>query len=505
MFAAYGAEEKRLFEKEWLRLKRIVQVDPARQYRQAKIPMATVKAMVYRSRAQVKSFEKDFTAEPLWSHAPVLEGGYTERVRNEFLNAVLVPKTYFSIGPDDSCPFQVFQVVHRLSPKLRWVKSSIKESDSWLRGGVRQYLLWRGLAPNVLPDTCEIFTDPTAADVRVVDFFDLCGWRTWRYTLRVWAPAQSDYEGHEACLAQPRLGYDIVARDLMNPVAVFLCVLEAVCRRGWKLQADHEGLLPLTSCHPGSFSRKQMQARCKPYFQCLLGLPDLWARGLRRLPHTALVSFYEAVLASDSPGDLSERTSKDQLEAITDMAGGRRQALLPGMLEDGLVGSGGESEFDVAGGEEVAPRLRALADGPAGSGDEAAKEDDAPLAEDVSSSSSSTSSGYESIGGARPRVEPREYKVGPVRIYLDLFEHAARPSRSHARCKLTCVGYGHEHCSKRRSVSADHCLRFGEVEAAAYCLAWYKLGVSTGSKSEHLALRPTAADVERAVLELQGR
>ena len=73
-----------------------------------------------------------------------------------------------------------------------------------------------------------------------------------------------------------------------------------------------------------------------------------------------------------------------------------------------------------------------------------------------------------------------------------------------ARYKLTCVGYGHEHCSKRRSVSADHCLRFGEVEAAAYCLAWYKLGVSTGSKSEHLALRPTAADVERAVLELQG-
>ena len=42
MFAAYGAEEKRLFEKEWLRLKRIVQVGPARQYRQAKIPMATV-------------------------------------------------------------------------------------------------------------------------------------------------------------------------------------------------------------------------------------------------------------------------------------------------------------------------------------------------------------------------------------------------------------------------------------------------------------------------------
>jgi hypothetical protein len=89
-----------------------------------------------------------------------------------------------------------------------------------------------------LPDTCEIFTDPTAADVRVVDFFDLCGWRTWRYTLRVWAPAQSDYEGHEACLAQPRLGYDIAARDLMNPAAVFLCDLEAVCRRGWKLQTE---------------------------------------------------------------------------------------------------------------------------------------------------------------------------------------------------------------------------------------------------------------------------
>jgi hypothetical protein len=43
------------------------------------------------------------------------------------------------------------------------------------------------------------------------------------------------------------------------------------------------------------------------------------------------------------------------------------------------------------------------------------------------------------------------------------------------------------------------------VEAAAYCLAWYKLGVSTSSKIEHLALRLTAAEVDRAVLELQSR
>ena len=155
--------------------------------------------------------------------------------------------------------------------------------------------------------------------------------------------------------------------------------------------------------------------------------------------------------------------------------------------------------------------LEAMDAGQAAGGDKrgkqaaATKEDDAPPAEEDSSSSSSTSFGHESIGGARPRVEPREHKVGPARICLDLFEHVARPSRSHAWHKLTCVGYGHEHCSKRRSVSADHCLRFGEVEAAAYCLAWYKLGVSTGSKSEHLALRPTAADVERAGLELQGR
>ena len=72
-----------------------------------------------------------------------------------------------------------------------------------------------------------------------------------------------------------------------------------------------------------------MLARCKPYFQCLLGLPDLFARGLRRLPHTAPVAYYEAVLASDAPGDLSERTGKDELKAITDKAGGQRKALMP--------------------------------------------------------------------------------------------------------------------------------------------------------------------------------
>ena len=85
------------------------------------------------------------------------------------------------------------------------------------------------------------------------------------------------------------------------------------------------------------------------------------------------------------------------------------------------------------------------------------------------------------------------------------FEHAVKPTRSHTRCKTQCIGYGHEQCSKRRIISSGHCRRFGEVEPAGYVLAWYRLGEHAPSQTEHLAMMPSASDVERAVAELRRR
>lgn len=69
----------------------------------------------------------------------------------------------------------------------------------------------------------------------------------------------------------------------------------------------------LASPDASVFSSDMAPQRCKPYFQCLVGLEQLFLCGRPHLRHDMPVVYYQLLLISSKPGDISETVCARQL------------------------------------------------------------------------------------------------------------------------------------------------------------------------------------------------
>ena len=258
------------------------------------------------------------------------------------------------------------------------------------------------------------------------------------------------------------------------------------------------------------FSRTMLAKSCKPYFQCLLVLQELFSRGLIEFSHTAFGTYYIVVLHADHPANVDANAKQKKL--LEDMGKEVTHIVKEGGEHggEGFVMSGGESSdaesvFDAI--EPAPKRPRASPENIGGGviGSDYGGSDPDVSGDGLSDSPvASSSSSVDSDHGPEPLEFVKEVMVHNMRITLEDFTHKSRPGRSHKRYVLRCRGCGHGHrCEKRRGCGLRQCQNHGNLEPAAFIWAWYELGTACATGKQHNRKVPTAAQVAAAVRKLQ--
>jgi hypothetical protein len=336
-----------LFDIEWQRVRRILQVDPNRQYTAQKKTMSAIQNLVYRSQHDVPKFPQDVCAKSRWNSESLIETADTHQLaKAEYLKWALRPRSYYSVGPAaEGLSAVCFQVVWLVSPNTKFVKSSGDTAQGFLRAGILKLDEWKG--SGLLPHEKEVFS---CGGVEIVDLLKFMPWKVWRDTLQLWAPKESDVDGciNLSDARKPTCG------DFSQPDAPLLLILHQLVARRWKYSKDH--LEPLTSPMPSSFSYAALVRRAKPYFQCILFLESLFQKGLTRLVHSATTGYYAALLRADKPGELSEKLGAKEYEKRIEKAGPINHDL-PSTFDDGAVMSDNEVSDDLAE-QIVAPKAK---------------------------------------------------------------------------------------------------------------------------------------------------
>ena len=298
----FDPQHKDMFASEWDRWKRLGQVNLDVQNRGLGESSAALARRVYTAEGWLKQYQGD-PAATAWLGGETVAHHTTcaEETKLEFIRSFLKEKKFYSINEGPSTV--VFEVVWVVPKKKRSVPSSVPRHRGVCCMMLQFYYIWNpfvvfgdGIA---FPVEMDVFRE---ADARLVDIFALMEFRDLRRTFRMWSSKLSDAYG---CLAlydpeiaqpktDPRLG-------LLHPDVPFLLVMEELVRRGWTVHSSDDGsLAAITEPTFRTFSKSMLQRRCKIYFQVLLALAGLWAKGLVVLPHNCLVEYYRLILRSDN-------------------------------------------------------------------------------------------------------------------------------------------------------------------------------------------------------------
>ena len=125
--------------------------------------------------------------------------------------------------------------------------------------------------------------------------------------------------------------------------------MEELGRRGWRCQSDARPLVPLLSPHAGVYALATWNNRRLAYFQCLLALGELWARGLTRFVHGQPSGSYALLFKSDTPALVPLNAGPDIYSEALANAGADNQVMLQVIVEDDVVGSDHEQDDEVMG------------------------------------------------------------------------------------------------------------------------------------------------------------
>jgi hypothetical protein len=300
------------------------------------------------------------------------------------------------------------------------------------------------------------------------------------------------------------------AHDLASAAVPFLLVLERVRADGWQKATTENPAVALTNPHPVRFSTSMLTRRIKPYFQCLVFLPQLFAKGLTRLTHTQCSSYYSSVLRAPSPGDIPLGRKASEYHDLND-------DLEPGFDVgehsdgDAIRSGGDDSSDDPKESPPVLPPAPAPAEAVAivepGAGlDGAIGSDDGSdaIASERGDPISSSSSSDDDASHSSTDIAYRDvYTIGNVRVTLDTFEHKHLAARSHKRLLVMCRGCGHGNtCQKKRGIGVRQTSRLGLLEPVAFLLAWHRMGPAKLTKRAHVSSEPSQAAVDEAYRDL---
>jgi hypothetical protein len=286
---------------------------------------------------------------------------------------------------------------------------------------------------------------------------------------------------------------------LGSPKIPVLCLMDELDFQGWKPSSQtivHVPSAPLLYDSRGAPSKRH-------YYQCLLALESLWAKGVLDFKSDLSGAFFNLLLASSTPieGGLSGKECKRRL-ALTDERPLKIRAL------------------EMAARDAPAPApLLALVDVDIAGGDDGPIVDEPPLvplaladrspptpvlrspSRSVSSSSSSSSSTSSSpssratsniCGDSGSDVGddvqiPAEILGCPVKV-----EHHLARVASHG-LRVDCPNTGHHRCSKFRSLGLWQD-KLGRAAAAKYIETWLSVAADF-SEQDHKAWKPTLDEV----------
>ena len=190
-FEGLTGNQKLLFSIEFQRVRRILQVDPLKAHRrQRNLTTTRCNEHVYRSSMDVAVFGADVTAKSAVPEQSVLELTSSGKSKAEYLNIVLKRGGYYSLGPSDDVEFVLFQLVWRVSAKLKGVsiaaQSDVKVAQT--RAGIVKYTVARSSQ-----DEHDCFVGLN--DVEIVDLLTWAPFTVWRQTLKQWVAEPSDIMG----------------------------------------------------------------------------------------------------------------------------------------------------------------------------------------------------------------------------------------------------------------------------------------------------------------------
>ena len=294
--------------------------------------------------------------------------------------------------------------------------------------------------------------------------------------------------------------------DILSVGIPFLLVVEQVRLRGWLLANTEYPCTVLTNPLPTRFSAPMLARRVKAYFQCLVHLPQIFAKGLLRFAHGASAAYYGALLRSPRPAELDAGLSAEEYnEYMADVCPDFVADLPQGAFQgsDCELSSAKESDApddpvdgDGGGGDSDSPRG---ADLPVPGGGFVGTDDDSS-----SSGKSSSSVSTASVADAELRAT---YVIDNVTITLDIFHHKSEHKRSHKRYMIICNGCGHgRRCRKRRGCGLAQTRAFGQLEPIAFLLAWARMGHTFHARKDHIRFAvPTRAQIEVALHDVRTR
>jgi hypothetical protein len=269
---------------------------------------------------------------------------------NDLLIALRPTKqtSFFVNGFNDSVT-----MVWLVSPMMKVINVSGGEELAYLRAGILYLKLWQGGNPS--PDAIEVFS---LGDTTIVDLLKMAPFGHLRKTLRVWTASESDVSGCTNLSNSQLFDSKVALTSLKAPL---LLVLEILVARRWRRGKQVE---PLTSALPSQFSGTMLDKRITPYFQCLLALPLLFEKGLKRLSHNQSGQYYLPVLLADRPQEVKENLKKGEYEQLCPSE--QVDLTLPLQdVEDGAVVSEAEDADDPLAAMVSKPRLGTKAETPA--------------------------------------------------------------------------------------------------------------------------------------------
>ncbi len=356
----------------------------------------------------------------------------------------------------------------------------------------------------------------------VIDFLSFVPWEVVRCSLQEWSSVAVRPASTLAGCGALHVSNPVVASarpwvfaDEGTPMVV---LVDALLAQGWRAArtladsprshstgADHRGKL---------FFIKRLQLQWKPYFQCLLSLPDLAAKGLVELPARQKPAFYSAVLASSEPGAVPQdlgvaayrKMCEDRgpvLKRDDDVSDSPLQGHVAGhgLARRGPVFAEEDAEDaplqPVPVGSAPPQRRRSELGEEAYAGlwnpDELLRR--SPSASSSSSSTPSASGAARSGGsGGQPEQRPaRQKRKRPRGMHADgvsvVVEDRVGACR---RVIITCPW--HAHCKRTRNTAAAQCKNFGEREPLWFLGAWLHGGRSR-DRDGHKRFTPSVKDV----------
>lgn len=249
-----------------------------------------------------------------------------QHVGAEYLLRTFRQQGFYTIGlpekPADEQPPNVraFQVVWIVSPSAKILRRPDELKTPSLDLGI-QRLEARKFVED--PPLLEVFA---VGEVVHVDGLKLAEWRLLRHELKEWK-ATSERAGCTCLEDRQRAQPKLTRLGLADPSVPIFLVIEELQRTGWRRSTPERIATPITEPTPSVWSFGKV--RCRPYLQCVLFLPSLFEKGLKRLTHSAATSYYALLLRSDRPGEVPTRGKASAYHSMLLSAAAQSEMPLP--------------------------------------------------------------------------------------------------------------------------------------------------------------------------------